>query len=157
MTRIYLPTSPGCFGCGQDNKNGIQMQMYMEDGLSKVDLITDERFCSYRDRIHGGIIFSVLDEVMAWAPTYVKRRMCVSAEVTIRFLHPLPIGIPVTVIGEFAKDRRLIWDTTGRIEGKDGKIYAKAKGKFLPISMEDTLSTDDRMIYPQGMKSLFRE
>ncbi len=157
MARIYLPTSPACFGCGQENESGIQMRMYIEDGISKVDLITDKRFCGYIDKIHGGVIFSILDEVMAWAPTYVKKQMCLSAEVTIRYLVPLPIGIPITVEGEFVNDRRLIWHTEGKVLGQDGKIYAKAKGKFLPISMEETLKADERLVYQDGMKSIFRE
>jgi uncharacterized protein (TIGR00369 family) len=156
MSRIYLPTSPGCFGCGQDNHNGLQMHLYIEDGKSKVDLVTDERFRGYEDRLHGGIIFSILDEVMAWAPTYARKRMCVSAEITIRFLHPLPIGIPITVEGEFVNDRRLIWDTAGRILGRDSTVYARAKGKYLPITKDKTLQIDDKMIYPAGMKSIFR-
>ncbi len=157
MSRIYLPTSPGCFGCGKDNHNGLKMDIYIEDGKSRVDLITDERFRGYEDRLHGGIIFSLLDEVMAWAPTYAKKRMCVSAETTIRFLHPIPIGIPITIVGEFTKDRRLIWDTEGRIIGEGGKLYARAKGKYLPISMDETLKIDDTMIYREGMKSIFRQ
>ncbi len=157
MSKLYLPTSPGCFGCGQDNNSGIQMKMYIEDEKSKVDLVSDERFRGYEDRIHGGIVSSVLDEVMAWAPTYAKKRMCVSAEITIRFLLPLPLGIPITVEGVFSKDRRLVWDTTGRILGEDGTVYARARGKYLPISMEETLRADERMIYPDGMKSLFKD
>jgi acyl-coenzyme A thioesterase PaaI-like protein len=133
------------------------MDIYIEDGKSKVDFITVDCFRGYEDRLHGGIISSVLDEVMAWAPIYAKKRMCVSAEITIRFVRPIPIGIAVTVEGEFIKDRRLIWDTLGRITGIDGTVYARAKGKYLPISMEETIKIDDTMIYPEGMRSIFRE
>lgn len=155
MPRIYMPTSPGCFGCGQDNENGIRMQIYIEEGKSKVDLITDYRFRGYEKIMHGGVIFSILDEVMAWAPTYHKKRMCVAAEVTIRYLLPLPTGIPVTVEGAFVSDRKRIWDTTGKIYGGDGTLYARAKGRYIPISMEETLRAEAEMIYPEGTKSIF--
>ncbi len=156
MSKIYLPSFPGCFGCGQDNHHGIKMELYIEDGKAKVDLITDERFRGYVDRMHGGVIFSILDEVMGWAPSYAKKQMCVAAEVTIRYLHPLPVGIPITVEGEFAADRKRIWDTKGRVLGNDGTVYARAKGKYLPISMEETLEVDNLMIYPDGMESIFK-
>ncbi len=157
MSRIYLPTFSGCFGCGHDNHHGIKMEVYIEDEKAKVDLITDERFRGYKDRMHGGVIFLILDEVMGWAPSYAKKRMCLAAEVTIRYLLPLPIGIPITVEGEFKADRKRIWDTQGRVLGQDGTIYASAKGRYLPITKDETLEADKHMVYPKGMKSIFQD
>ena len=157
MSKIYLPTLPGCFVCGRDNDHGLQIDIYIEDGKSKVDLVADEQFRGYQDRIHGGIIFTLLDEVMGWAPAYAKKQMCVAAEITIRYLQPLPAGLHITIVGEFTADRKRIWDAKGEVIGPDNTVYAKAKGKYLPLTMEQTIEVDKNMIYPAGMKSIFRE
>ena len=72
----------------------------MEAGVVTARFVPHRDHCGYNDRVHGGVMAALLDEVMGWAPSVIKRRFCVAAEIIIRYLKPLPIGQAVTVRGE---------------------------------------------------------
>ena len=95
---------------------------------------------------------ALLDEVMGWAPSVIKRRFCVAAELIVRYLKPLPIGQKVTVRGEMTADRGRIWETKGEIVDDGGTVYARGTGKYRPLTEEQTqavmeyLSVDGRAV-----------
>jgi acyl-coenzyme A thioesterase PaaI-like protein len=84
-----------------------------------------------------------LDEVMGWAPSAIKRRFCVAAEIIIRYLKPLPIGQTVTVRGEMTADRGRLWEARGEIADDAGTVYARGSGKYHPLSEEQTQEVMD--------------
>ena len=56
-----------CFACGKENPDGLQLEFkYSEDG-SKVETtyIPPEKFQGWKGIVHGGIITTLLDEIMA--------------------------------------------------------------------------------------------
>ena len=99
--------------------------------------------CGYNDRVHGGVIAALLDEVMAWAPAVIKRRFCVAAEIVIRYLKPLPISQPVSIRGEMTADRGRLWETKGEIVDDAGTVYARGTGKYSPLTEEQTQAVLD--------------
>lgn len=68
-TPINLVNEHNCFGCGTLNVNGLQLLLMSEvesDGVW-TSFTPDVRFEGYGGLVHGGIISTVLDEVMAWS------------------------------------------------------------------------------------------
>jgi uncharacterized protein (TIGR00369 family) len=136
--RRRLPNSAGCYVCGSANPRGLGVRFDHEDAVVTAQFVPHQDHCGYNDRVHGGVMAALLDEVMGWAPSVVKRRFCVAAEIIIRYLKPLPIGQPVTVRGEMTADRGRVWEARGEIVDELGTVYARGTGKYRPLSDEQT-------------------
>jgi acyl-coenzyme A thioesterase PaaI-like protein len=86
--------------------------------------------------IHGGLVATVLDEVMTWAALIASRRACFAAELTVRLRRPLPPETSCVAVARLAAARRRIFDTEARLRDEEGTVYATATGRYLPISAE---------------------
>jgi uncharacterized protein (TIGR00369 family) len=115
----------------------------------------DKRREGYHGQVHGGIVAALLDETMGWAVAISVGRMCISAEVTIRYLKRLPVDTQIIVSAKPGRWSRRLGVAEGEVRGVDGTLYARASGKFLPISLEQTLQVDSMLIYPDGAQRLF--
>ena len=61
------PSCPGCFVCGSDNPSGLGLHVY-RDGTDAVAVFRpEERFQGYPDRLHGGIVGLLVDEMLVYA------------------------------------------------------------------------------------------
>jgi uncharacterized protein (TIGR00369 family) len=136
--RQRLPNSAGCYVCGGANPRGLGVRFDREGAVVTAQFVPHQDHCGYQDRVHGGVMAALLDEVMGWAPSVIKRRFCVAAEIIIRYLKPLPIGHPVTVRGEMTADRGRVWEARGEIVDEGGTVYARGTGKYRPLSEEQT-------------------
>jgi uncharacterized protein (TIGR00369 family) len=138
-----LPNSAACFVCGETNPRGLGVRFEVEGETVLARFVPHKDHCGYNDRVHGGVMAALLDEVMGWAPSVIKRRFCVAAEIIIRYLKPLPIGQPVTVRGEMSADRGRVLETRGEIVDETGTVYARGSGKYRPLSEEQTQAVMD--------------
>lgn len=85
-----------CFVCGPGNATGLQLTFSLEDDACVSTFTPSKWHCGYDGITHGGIIFSVLDDVMAnWL--YLKGMKAVTAKCDIRFKTSLPTGETVSV------------------------------------------------------------
>jgi acyl-coenzyme A thioesterase PaaI-like protein len=54
-----------CFACGPDNPIGLRIRFQMDGGVCTGEFTPEETHVGYRNTVHGGIIYSALDDVMA--------------------------------------------------------------------------------------------
>jgi acyl-coenzyme A thioesterase PaaI-like protein len=115
----------GCFGCGQANLFGLQLET---DGVSG-------RFFVKQDHqgppgfAHGGIMATALDEAMALA-LHAQGLDTRTRRIELDLLAPAPVGTFVDVearVGE-RQGRRIATTATGHV---DGELVAEAKGDFV--------------------------
>ena len=95
--------------------------------------------------MHGGIIATLLDEIMVWACMAQTKRFSYCAELTVRYLNPLRPGEETLATGELAMNRRdKIFEAKADLKDRAGKILATATGKYLPIKPVELadMSTD---------------
>jgi uncharacterized protein (TIGR00369 family) len=145
--RRYLPTSPTCFVCGEHNQAGLQQRFFVEDDVVKTVLRPKEHHCGYANTVHGGIVATILDETMGWAANRELRRMCITADITVRYKFPVPADVETLVCARVIKSNRRLVYLEGWIEDPDGQHLAKAEARFMPLSEEETKHIDDHMIY----------
>lgn len=87
----------------------------------------------FKGVVHGGIIATVLDEIMVWACAVRVKRFAFCAEMNVRFLNPMSPGTEVTVTGELVADRKgRIFEAKGTAQ-TNGLILAESTAKYLPI------------------------
>ena len=91
-----------CFVCGPGNANGLQVAFRLDGEVCRAEFVPDEAHMGYDGVTHGGILFSLLDDVMAnWV--YLKGQQCFTAKAEIRYRQALPVGTPIRLEGRFVK------------------------------------------------------
>ena len=86
---------------------------------------------------------------MGWAPSGKSGRLYYSAEISVRYRRPVPIGQALRVEGEVVEDRGRLVRARGQVSDAAGVVYATATGTYVPIpaeGSEDVL----RYLYLEG-------
>jgi len=133
-----VPTSPGCFVCGKKNPIGLKLQSMYEEGLVEATFRPKEEHIGYENIVHGGIITSLLDEVMVWVPWTKTEDYFFTGEITVRFAKPLEFGTEVTATARIVQEGKRVFETEAELKDAAGTTYATAKGKY--VRMKEDLS-----------------
>lgn len=84
-----LPAYNDSFFCSPDRPDGIQLTMTYEDHSVLCDVLVDTRFDGYRNVVHGGMIFGIMD-VMIWYAIFMEtRKICMTRKTDTEFLKPV--------------------------------------------------------------------
>ena len=153
--KTYLPNSTTCFVCGEKNHAGLQVRFYIEDDVIKVRFQGHSHHCGYEGVVHGGISASVMDECLGWAAAYAIKRMCVTAELSIRYRRRVPSERAMTITTEITRIARRLVYVKGTMVDDEGVVYVTGEGSFSPLTTEETLQVDDNMIYRDGDVHIF--
>lgn len=126
-----------CFGCGENNPIGLQMQ-FLTDGQRVYSFVTvPSAMAGWDQTVHGGIISTILDEIMGWAVIYLLQKIGVTKSMTVDFIKPIAAGKKLTVVGtiqETRSGRQAL--VTGEIYADEKTLCAKATGDFAALSAE---------------------
>ena len=124
-----------CFACGELNEHGLHLQLHLEEQRSWSEFVLEERFEGWMGVTHGGIIATILDEVMAWA-LVAEDNWGVTARMSLEFKRPVPVGTRVRAEGWIVRSRRRLVDTAGRVVNQDGEILASAEAVYVAAGEE---------------------
>ncbi|HEY8168346.1 MAG TPA: PaaI family thioesterase [Candidatus Limnocylindrales bacterium] len=119
-----------CFVCGELNARGLHATIYARTGTAWTDLTLGPDFVGWSDKAHGGVLATLLDEIMGWA-LFEHDCWGVTAELTVRYLQPVDVNQPLHVEGEVVDVDRRLFRTRGRILGLDGAIKATAEARYV--------------------------
>jgi len=123
--------SNGCFVCGPGNPIGLKLEFRLDDDVCRSEFTPLEAHAGYRDVTHGGIIFSLLDDVMAnWL--WLQGIQCMTARADIRYRGELPIGTTVRLEGRCLKRKGRLALMEGRVIREQGdELVAEATASFM--------------------------
>jgi len=141
--RRYAFADHHCFACGGTNPIGMRLKIEIGQDMSRATWVAGDDFVGWSDKIHGGIIATLLDEVMAWAPSS-NDAWAVTAEMTIRYRSPAAPGEELRAVGRVVGRRRRIYDVTGEVRGADGRVIAEGSGKYLGAAPSDKVALKER-------------
>jgi uncharacterized protein (TIGR00369 family) len=79
---------------------------------------------------HGGLLATVLDEIMAHACVGVAQK-AVTAEITVRYLKAVETGSAIRAVGKVEEARGRVLLTRGWIYDADGTVAAEATARFI--------------------------
>ena len=132
--RTYGP----CFVCGPDNRAGVQARFTLGPGPDEVraEFVAAPHHRGYPDRIHGGILASVLDETLGRAVA-LHGHWTFTARLDVRFRQPVPLGARVEVVGRLVRDRGRFVQAEGEARLADGRVVAEATGLFHKLPPEE--------------------
>lgn len=89
-------------------------------------------FQGWQGVLHGGLVSTVLDEVMVKAASQ-KGFKTVTAELTVRFKKPAPIVNHFIVSGKVTGQRGRVVSAEASLEDENGTVAAVASGKFVVV------------------------
>ena len=120
-----------CFVCGPGNDVGLKLKFRIEDDVARSEFTPGPMHCGFDGVTHGGIIFSVLDDVMAnWI--YLKGIKAFTAKCDIRYKDSLPTGTKVLLEGRCTKNRGLLIVMEGKMIREDNKeLVAETQASFM--------------------------
>ncbi len=146
------PNSYHCVVCGVRNDLSLKVRFYdTVDENGQPELLArftaDTIHQGYPGRLHGGLATGILDETMGRAVNSGKggdepTTWGVAAELSTRFLKPVPLGIELTARGRIVRHRRRLFDGTGEIYLPDGSVAVSAEGRFVSLSLQEISQID---------------
>jgi uncharacterized protein (TIGR00369 family) len=120
-----------CFGCGENNPLGLHMQ-FLTDEQRVYSLVTvPAAMAGWDQTVHGGIISTILDEIMGWTVIYLLKKIGVTKSMTVDFMKPVHVEKQLTVVGtieEIRSERQIIVTGTIYVDGET--LCARATGDF---------------------------
>lgn len=120
-----------CFACGELNEHGLHLVLHADARGCWTELTLDRRFQGWEGVAHGGILATVIDEVMAWS--VIGRDVWgVTARMAIEFRRPVPIGRALRAEGEVIEATRRLFRTAGRIlDAGTGEVLSTGEGTYV--------------------------
>lgn len=133
---MILRDNHHCFACGKENPYGLHLDFtYHPDGSVSTVFTPEQRFQGYEGILHGGIITTLLDEVMAHV--FIAGKVpAVTARIEVRFKKPVPIGTQLLVTGRPAGAKGRLLAAEAEITDLGGTVYSTGAGVFAPVRIE---------------------
>lgn len=140
-----------CFGCGIQNPVGLHLQFYRLPGNvgAWAPWTPTRTFEGYNGMIHGGIICTLLDEIMAWS-LYAREIWAVTAKMNTAFRKPVLVDEPVRLVGEVVRDRGRVLQIHGEIRREaDDVVLAEGDATFMRVSEAQEEEWNERYLTPK--------
>ena len=120
-----------CFVCGPGNAAGLNIRFRLDGDVCRAEFTPGEAHVGYDGVTHGGILFSLLDDVMANV-VFLRGERCYTAKADIRYRQPLPTGTAVRLEGREVRRKGRLAQLEGRIlRADDDTVVAEATGSFM--------------------------
>jgi uncharacterized protein (TIGR00369 family) len=132
-----LDSANPCFGCGGGNARGMRLAFEFDPSRQRVvgRFRLGPEYQGASGFIHGGIIATVLDEVMSKVSRFSNVR-AVTAELTVEYLRPVGVDQDLIVEGfSTRRDGRELYHQ-GEIRNAAGTVLARGRGRFVIIDPE---------------------
>jgi len=123
--------SNSCFVCGPGNPIGLKVRFRMQGDVCVAEFTPGSAHVGYKGVTHGGIIFSLLDDVMAnWL--WLQGIQCFTARADVRYRDQLPVNTAVRLEARCLKRKGRLALMEGAVIRVDTQaVVAEASGSFM--------------------------
>lgn len=133
VSDVSIEAATMCFACGPDNPIGLKIRFTLNDGIVNAEFTADENHVGYENTVHGGIIYSALDDVMANV-LYLQNIKAHTARCEIRYRQALEVGRRVRLKGWVESERRRLVVLKGEMRlADDDSLVADAEASFMKV------------------------
>jgi beta-phosphoglucomutase family hydrolase len=119
-----------CFACGEENPIGLKLKPFYDGERVRAEFTAGEYYQGWENVIHGGILYTLLDEISAYALLCKGVDFGVTAKSELRFRHVAPIGEPIQISAWVTKLTRRLVETKGVLALRDNTVIAEASSLF---------------------------
>lgn len=123
-----------CFMCGKENPYGLKLDIQKSDNPVRAfaSFVLDKVYQGYEGVVHGGILSSILDELMIYA-LYFQEIPTMTAKIEVKFKEKVSVGEPLTATAWMKKDRGNMVEAEGEIRNAAGSVVTSGSGLFLKV------------------------
>lgn len=122
-----------CFACGELNEHGLHLVIHTDPDGSWIETTLAPAFQGWDSVAHGGIVATILDEVMAWS-VIGRGTWGVTARLSVAFRRPIPTGRAIRAEGRVIEMHRRAIRTGGTVlDALTGEVLATAEGTFMAL------------------------
>ena len=124
-----------CFGCGGANDSGMKLTFEQDNVKRRIvgHFVLGERYQGGGGMAHGGIIATLLDEVMGKVNRFREAR-AVTAELNVQYLKPVNVKEEIFVEGWEVEQKGRNLFHRGEIRNAAGELLAQGTGRFVIIA-----------------------
>lgn len=139
-----------CFACGPLNVHGLHLQLHADGGRCWADFELDERFQGWDGIAHGGIVCTILDEVMAWA-LVDHDNWGLTARLSVDFKRPVRLRQRIHAEGWVVAVRRRLVTTAGKVvDTATDELLATAEATYVAAGEERKAELKARYLGSNG-------
>ncbi|MEN9575663.1 MAG: hypothetical protein RL514_3518 [Verrucomicrobiota bacterium] len=133
-----LPHTHSCFVCGESNPHGLKLRFETDGRTVHTRFTPRAEHIGFKGVTHGGLLATVLDEIMVWAVAAPTRRFAYCAEMTVRFHQPAQPDVELLAVAELVANRReKLFEAKAELRTASGTLVATATGKYLPVPAQE--------------------
>lgn len=126
-----IETAPMCFACGPDNPIGLNIRFTVDGDVCVGEFTPNGNHVGFNDTVHGGIIYTMLDDVTANI-LYQQGRKAHTARCEIRYRQKCAVGEKLKLKGWIENERRRLILLKGEIRrAVDDVLVADCDASFM--------------------------
>lgn len=143
--------SRNCIICGMDNQSSVKAPFYEMEDYSIVSIFQfQDIHQSYPQRVHGGLICAMLDELIGRALwIFEPNTYGVTMNINIKYRKPVPYDTTLYGVGKLTKNTKLFFGGIGKIFDEQGQVLAEAEISYIKQETKKIgdMEEDKEMIY----------
>lgn len=127
-----------CLICGVENEAGLKAPFYEMEDNTVISLVTfKEIHQSYPNRVHGGMISCLLDEIIGRAIWISEPNMWgVTMNLNVKFRKPVPYNEQLKAIGKITNIKSRTFEGEGKILDNNGNVLATAEAVYFKLPID---------------------
>jgi acyl-coenzyme A thioesterase PaaI-like protein len=122
-----------CFVCGPKNPVGLKLDFTFDGKTIRTEYIPPKEHQGYMNIVHGGIVSTLLDEVMVKV-AIERGTPAVTAQMDVRLKKAVNTGTKIILSAEITKETRKTLEAYAKATVND-EIVADARGKLVKIKL----------------------
>jgi len=136
-----------CFACGTLNAHGLHLDLHVDGERCWTELAIPARFQGWDEIAHGGIVSTILDEVMAWS-LVDHDNWGLTARLSVDYKRPVPLDEPILAEGWITRSRRRLIHTAATItNAATGELLATAEATYVAAPADRKRELKERYGY----------
>ncbi len=145
-----------CFGCSPVNPSGLQMRFFTDGSAVYSRVKVPEHLCGWSNIVHGGVLTTILDEVMSWSAITLLKRIALTRGIAVEFIKPVHVGSELKAEGRVretgdkndAVTEGILYDVSGEPCARASatfKVFSPAVARRLGIADEASIAWFERI------------
>lgn len=124
-----------CFGCSPANPSGLRMRFFSDEQAVYSRITVPEHLCGWSNIVHGGVLTTILDEIMSWSAIYLLKRIALTRSINVEFIKPVRVGHELRAEGRVTQTNgKYDAVTEGVLIDASGEVCARADAMFKVFS-----------------------
>jgi acyl-coenzyme A thioesterase PaaI-like protein len=131
---------PGSFACRPRAEGGLGLRFTEADGVVTATFDCAAEYCSYPDRLHGGIAATALDAAMTYC-LFAQGLRGMTGQLTVRYPQAVTVDEPAEIRAWVEAARAPLYILRAELR-QGGAVRAHAEGKFKGEPLDASTSSE---------------